>query len=208
MTRNNAHSVAALNAMQKITTLGISQAMQRRFGAFAVYWGLFESNLESLVWVLRKEKVKGVRPSTDGTPVSEWITALKAGSGELPSEANMILSHAADAAENLMSYRHSLFHGTLVAFPGAASASFIRNPRWNGEVRKREVGDAHVDENLLDMAIEAAWILLRVALLAKKLPDDTGVTLRLKEMERDVGRAKSLAGELRNLTALMNHEKY
>lgn len=208
VTKKVPHNVIALNAMHKIAGLGISPAIQQRIGAFAVYWGLFESNLEPLVWALRNETVKGVRPSTDSTSVNEWIGVLKLGNAALPSEANEVLRRAAVAAENLMNYRHSLFHGALVAFPGAASASFIRNPRWNGEVRKRPVGDAHVSENLLDMAIEAGWILLRVVLTARELPENTAVALRLKEMDRDVRRADSLAGELRHLVALMNHEKY
>jgi hypothetical protein len=35
-------------------------------------------------------------------------------------------------------------------------STFIRNPTWNGEIRKRPSHDAHVDANLLDMALDCA----------------------------------------------------
>jgi len=58
------------------------------------------------------------------------------------------------------------------------------------------------------MALGAAWILLRVALLAKQARQDTGVATQLKGIQEEVRRARSFAGELRHLAALMNHEKY
>jgi hypothetical protein len=167
---------------------------------------MFESHLEGAIWALKDEDVTNVRPSTDKMPPSEWLRVLAAGHGALSSDANDVLKLAAETADNLMSYRHSLLHGMLVPIPGAPF--FIRNPRWNGEVRKRESGDAHVDENLLDMAIEAAWILFRVALLTKRAPRDANAATELETMANEVRRARSFAGELRYLAALTNHEKY
>lgn len=206
MNRNEPHNLIALTAMEKISGLGISYVLQQRIGAFAVCWGMFESHLEGAIWALQEEDVKGARPSTDKMPSSEWLKVLAAGHVSLSPDANAVLSLAADAAENLMSYRHSLLHGMLVPIPGAPF--FIRNPRWNGEMRKRESGDAHVDENLLDMAIEAAWILFRVALLAKRALHDPSAATELEASKKEVRRARSFAGELRHLAALMNHEKY
>lgn len=196
----------ALMVMEHLSNLGIPYQIQQRIGAFAVSWGLFESNLERAVWSLRKEDVKGVRPSTDKSQVSDWIAVLENGSDDLTAAANEVLRISAQAAVDLMHYRHAMMHGTLMALPGAAL--FIRNPKWHGEIRKRESGDAHVEENLLDLAIDSAWILFRVAHCAEKAPCDPESVLKLEELKSDAQRIKSYANELRHLSALMNHEKY
>lgn len=192
--------------MEQLSKLGLPAPIQQRIGAFALSWGLFESTLERAIWALRKENVRGVRPSTDKSQVSDWIAVLSEGSQALSVEANGVLKIAADAAKDLMHYRHSLIHGTLVPIPGAPF--FIRNPRWNGEIRKRESGDAQVDENLLDLAIDAAWVLFQVVGSSEKACRDAEHIATLASLKPDVTRIKRYANELRHLAALMNQEKY
>ena len=50
-----------------------------------------------------------------------------------------------------------IVHGWML--PSPTMPTFIRNPAWNGEIRKRARHDAHVDANLLDMARDCAWVL-------------------------------------------------
>ena len=206
MERNTPHNLIALTAMTRLSEMGVDLVLQQRIGAFVVCWGLYEAHLEGALWALTGEEVKGNRPSTDKMPVSEWFEVLGKGSEHLSAAANEVLALAAEAADNLLGYRNSLVHGVLIPFPGAVS--FLRNPRWNGEERKRESGDAHVDENLLDMAIEASWILFRLVVCMRPGPQDPDVCKQIEGMGKDIRRAKSFANELRHLTALMNHEKY
>ena len=206
MQKNVPYNLVALTAIEKISELGITPSLQQKIGAFAICWGLFESHLESAIWALQDENVNGNRPSTEKNTLSEWFACLANGHIDLPLGANAVLKDAAQAADNLMDYRHSLFHGMLVPIPGAPF--FIRNPSWSGEMRKRKSGDAQVDENLLDMAIESAWILFRVAVLIKKAIKNNDKARDLENMKKDVLRARSFAGELRHLAELMNHEKY
>lgn len=194
--------------IQRIANLGITADLQQRIGAFAVTWGLFESTLEYAIWSLRNEDVRDARPSTERMQVGEWLDVLGQGHSTFSTKANEVLRMAAIAGEDLMNYRHSLFHGHLLAFGTPGQASFLRNPAWHGETRKRPVGDAHVSLNLLDMAIEAAYYLLVVAKTVPKAQLEPSETEKLEAMLDDVGRAKSFACELRNLTALMNYEKY
>lgn len=208
MDQNTAHNIVALTAITRIAELGVSLPMQQRIGAFVVCWGLYETRLEGVIWKLTGEEVAGVRPSTDKGPASGWFDVLAKGSDTLTTEANEVLSIAAKASANLLAYRNSLIHGTLLSFPGANSVTFLRNPRWSGEVRKRESGDAHVDENLLDMAIEAAWILIRMVACFNEATEMEAVSDQLEQMQQDLSKANSVAGELRHLTALMNLEKY
>lgn len=202
------HNAVALEVMQRISRTGITPSLQERIGAFAVMWGLFETRLEGAVWALKEENVNGVRPSTDKSQVSDWIDVLAAGHKNLSEDANKVLKQAGHAAEDLMSYRHALFHGYLMAFGKPGEAMFLRNPMWNGEIRKREVGDAHVSDNLLDLALEAAWHLFGVAQTVPKAMTDPKEAMALEAMKDDVRRVRSSASELRHLTAMVNSEKY
>ena len=166
---------------------------------------MFESHLERAVWVLQNENVEGNRPSTDKTSAHKWIEVLEKGSEEISDKANEVLDQASKAAKDLMSYRHSLFHGYLVTLGG--TAMFIRNPGWNGEVRNREAGDAHIDENIIDLAIDAAWVLFSIVIAVTKLPDGEGYE-GIEAYEKEARRIKSNANEVRHISALMNHEKY
>ena len=174
-----------------------------RIGAFGVLWTVLESRLEQLVWILTEENVRGARPTTDKTTVSDWIKIFGKGAKWLTPEANQVLSAAAEAAFDLMEYRHALVHGWIVPFQSAPF--FVRNPSWNGEHRKRPSNDAHIDENLLEMAISAASTLNDLAATLKAAPKDSA---RLVAFGTSVRNAKSMAYELRQLRELVIHEKY
>lgn len=200
------HNKQSLNILTHLIGWGFSPAVQQRIGAFGVVWGVFETNLETTLWALCGETVAGLSPSTDKTTIKKWITALSSGSAKFPVEAQDVLRLTAVAAEDLRNYRHALVHGWLIPYP--TMPSFILNPSWNGELRSRPSSDAHVDENLLDMAIDAAWVLCRVIFAARQACTDINKVSSLTALKSEVIRAKGQANELRHLTALMNHEKY
>lgn len=200
------HREQSLRVLAHLVGWGFPPDVQQRIGALGVIWGMFEANLETTLWALREEQVVGVRPSTDKTTISQWIDALGEGSAKLNTEGQDILRSASIAAKDLMEYRHALVHGWLIPFQ--TMPTFVRNPTWNGEIRKRPTSDAHVDENLLDMAIDAAWILCRVVFAAKAACSDARQAATLTALKNEVSRAKSEANELRHLAASMNHEKY
>jgi hypothetical protein len=185
---------------------GFRPKLLRRIGLLVILWGLFETKLEVAVWRLLDEDVAGRRPSTDGKGPYALIKALRAGSPRLNESACDVLKQAADAAENLMNYRHSLIHGNMI--PSAEMPSFLRNASWYGEIRLKGTGEAFVTENLLDMAIDSVGTLCKVALATqgafRNRPDARGLMV----LEPDVHRAVSQTGELRDLVAAVNHEKY
>lgn len=200
------HREQSLNVLARLARWGLPPEVQQRIGALGVVWGVFESNLETTLWALHDEEVAGARPSTDKKTISQWINAMGKRSPKLNAEAQDILRLTSIAAKDLMEYRHALVHGWLIPFP--TMPIFIRNPRWNKEVRNRQSSAAHVDENLLDMAIDAAWTLCRVVYAARSVCADLSKTTVLMALKPDVTRAKSQTNELRHLTALMNHDKY
>jgi hypothetical protein len=200
------HREQSLNVMARLAGCGLPPEVQQRIGALGIVWGVFELNLETTLWALSDEQVAGVRPSTDKTSINQWIDAMGKPSTKISAEAQDVLRLAAIAAKDLMEYRHAIVHGWLIPF--TTMPSFIRNPCWKKEVRKRPSSEAHLDENLLDMAIDAAWTLCRVVFAARSACADPSKTTTLRALKAEVTRAKSLANELRHLSALMNHEKY
>lgn len=200
------HREQSLNVLSHLSGWGFPPEVQQRIGALAVVWSVFESNLETTLWALREEKVSGVRPSTDKTSVGQWINAMAECSVKFSNETQDVLHLAVLAAKDLMEYRHAVVHGWLI--PSETMPTFIRNPSWNGELRKRTSNDAHVDENLLDMAIDTAWTLCRVVFQTRDACTDPDKESSLAALKPEVVRARSQANELRHLTALMNHEKY
>lgn len=197
------HSTHAKKAIAKLSKLGFPEPVLMRIGAFGILWTVLESKFEQLVWLLTEENVRGLRPTTDKTMVSNWIKILGKGATWLTPEANQVLSAAAEAAFDLMEYRHALVHGWIVPFQSAPF--FVRNPSWNGEHRKRPSNDAHINENLLEMAISSASTLNDVATTLQVAPKDSA---RIVAFSTSVRNAKSMAYELRQLRELVLHEKY
>lgn len=198
-------SQRAESILERVATWGITPEIQRRLGAFGVVWGMFETNLERAVLSLQGETIgPGVRPSTDGTPIAEWIKILAQPSTRIPRSEHGLLEYASEAATDLMEYRHAVVHGWLM--PSSLGLSFIRNPRWKGELRKRPSNEAYVSERLLDMAIDASWVLCQLV-FTLRIACEQPARADLRSLVPDVARARSQALELRHLADLMNHEK-
>lgn len=199
-TENSAKILTHLNGW------GFPPEVQQRLGAFAVVWGVFEAHLETMLWALKGEQVKGRRPSTDKTSVADWISELGKMWPQLGQTAQEVFCAASQAAFDLMEYRHAVMHGSML--PSPTMPTFIRNPAWNGEIRKRPSHDAHVDANLLDLALDCAWVLCRFVIAAGELGTGPARVAVIEALKREVTRVRLQANELRHLTALMNSEKY
>jgi hypothetical protein len=200
------HTERSSQILARMTGLGFPPEVQQRIGVLAVVWGIFESNLETTIWALRDDEVAGVRPWTDKTQISDWIKELGKDWSQLPTEAQAVLHIASLAAYDLMEYRHAVVHGWML--PSPTMPTFIRNPRWHGEERRRPSHDAHVDENLLDMAIDSAWSLCQVVFAARATCTEPAKVASLAALKPEASRARSYANELRHLTELVNDEKY
>lgn len=199
------HRLKAEKIIAYIGRIGVSLAIQQRIGAFVVIWGIFESNLENVLWLLKEEKVEGVKPTTEGKPAGLLMDELGLLNGILSDEAHGIISEACLAAKELADYRHAIMHGTVTSFAG--SVSFIRNPLWHGGKRTKPTHDAHIDENLLDMAIDCAGILSHLVISIRVKETIADINTEIEALKWEVRRCRSQASELRHLADLMNHEK-
>lgn len=193
--------------MERLGTWGFSTQTLQRLGGFAVLWGMFESKLEAALWALSGEQVHGVRPFTDKLPISAQIKQLVERSGRLSQSAQRVIGDGADAAMHLMEYRHATMHGAMIP-SGLGGPSFIRNPQWHGVKRGRPTHEAHIDENLLDLAIDTAWVLCRLLFAIVGTADETSIDANVQTLKQEVLKAKSQANELRHLTEHVNSEKY
>lgn len=193
---------------QRLGSMGLPPDALQRIGAFGMVWGQFETFLETAVWALREEAVTGKRPSTEGQQIGEWIKTLGKGHPKFSAEVNGILAATSQAASDLKEFRHSLFHGALLSFGTEPQA--IRNPRWHGELRRRPLGQAHINSETLDAAIGTSWALCRLAFNVVNY-SKTGDEKLIAPLRPKVVRAVKAAHELRHyiaiMTALMNHEK-
>lgn len=162
--------------------------------------------METTLWALKGEQVRGTRPSTDKTTIADWISELGKERPHLVPAAQEVFCAASQAAFDLREYRHAVTHGSML--PSPSMPRFIRNPAWNGEIRMRPSNDAHVDANLLDMALDCAWVLCRFVIAAREMCTDLAKAGAIEALKREVTCVRLQAGELRHLTALMNSEKY
>ena len=200
------HTENSANILTHLNGWGFPSDVQQRLGALAVVWGVFEANLETTLWALKGELVKGTRPSTDKTSIADWINELGKMWPRLGPAAQEVFCAASLAAFDLMEYRHAVMHGSML--PSPTMPTFIRNPAWNGEIRKRVSHDAHVDANLLDIALDCAWVLCRFVIAVREVCADQAKVTAIEALKPDVIRVRSQVSELRHLTALMNSEKY
>jgi hypothetical protein len=198
----------SLDIQTRLISVGLQPTHLMMMGSFITVYGLFETTLERSLWTLREIKVEGERPFTEKMNTEAQFKMLGNGSSKLTDKCNAILKIAADAARDLNEYRNSLVHGYLLSFGPDCVPSFMKNPRWHGEDRKKAVGDAYIDEPFQDLVLIAAWNLFLLMSTIEKVFTDTEAQKAIEAMKDDVDRAKSYANEARHLRSLMNHEKY
>src|ERR1700742_2514347 len=104
------HTENSVNILTHLGGWGFSPEVQQRLGALAVVWGVFEANLETTLWALEEEQVKGKRPSTDEATVGKWFKELGNAWPGFTTLAHEVFQAPSLAASDLMEYRHALVH--------------------------------------------------------------------------------------------------
>ena len=187
---------------------GLTRGMQHRIGLLVIAWGMYECNLELLLWAIKGENPAGIKPSTDAKPVSDWINRLRNDSKALHERLANGAAIICDCADDLLTFRNAIVHGWLVPVE-VGGPLFLNNPRWFSD-RKRPSTEAHISDQLLDMGIECADILLEgVARISASIADQINFESHFPLAILDKLRhAQSMAHEIRYLTSMMNFEKY
>lgn len=101
--------------------------------------------------------------------------------------------------------RHNIAHG--VSVKAGETLGYARNPRWHGELRKREFGAFWADEYTLDLVREALAVLLRVIMHLSH--DDVSLKdVASASAMKAIKLASSVLGEFASETYNPSYEKY
>ncbi|MFM2410143.1 MAG: hypothetical protein RL481_971, partial [Pseudomonadota bacterium] len=158
------------------------------------------------IWALEGIDPKGIRPKTDGKPISELIAMLECRTEEeLEPNVRQMLTNWCAAARSGFIIRHNVAHG--LSFKMEKTLVFSRNPRWQGEVRGREFSDLWCDTGTLDMIRDSFATLLRVI---GTLAQDRKPPLEIArpQVMRALREARSILGEFADRFYNPSFEKY
>lgn len=190
--------------------LGLNQSMLGSIGLIASFAGNIEYRLEFALWALQGYDPKGRSHPKDGLPVSALIDEFKAQSSHIENtELCEVIRMWCEAAKPAFKCRNAIMHGISLPWSDQ-SATFMRNPRIYGELRKREYSEFHADEHTLTLMEGAFATLLRAIALIQNWANDAAKPDQdtFAAMMKALRDARSISVELVDLAAAVNHEKY
>lgn len=193
-------------ADQLDAALGLDAVVGSKLASIIVFAANIEYHLERAIWVLEGIEPKGIRPKTDGKPSSELIAMLEGRAGEEPEvDVRQMLEIWCKAARSGFVIRHNIAHG--VSLKMEKTLIFSRNPRWHGEVRRREFGDLWCESGTLDLIRESFATLLRVI---GTLAQDQKPPLEIArpQVMHALREARSILGEFADQFYNPSFEKY
>ncbi|WP_145986968.1 hypothetical protein [Bradyrhizobium vignae] len=168
--------------------------------------GSIEHHLERALWRVRSIDPKGIKPETDARAITDLIGMLERFAADLPpGDERTLLEGWCLSARYGFTIRHNIAHG--VAMTLGSSLVYARNPRWHGEIRKREFGDFWADEPTLDLVRQAMAVLLRIVIqLSREEVSLKSVASPLAL--RALSTARSVLGEFASQDYNPSFEKY
>ncbi|MDP3196132.1 hypothetical protein [Tabrizicola sp.] len=191
-----------------LTNRGLTVDRLASIGAIAVLASHCEFYAEQAVWSIDAIPVQGTRPRTDAKPISELIRLLADfEEGKLKVGLTPLVAQWCKSADLCFSCRNSLMHGSTMYMDGEFT-TFARNVPTQGAKRKREFRDFYASQNTLNLLEQAFEYLLHgiyVIWTESEKPDALG---DISKIMRGLREAWSIAAELDNLAAAVNHEKY
>ncbi|MCV9940431.1 hypothetical protein OIU35_29120 [Boseaceae bacterium BT-24-1] len=197
-----------MSLLDLLNAQGFRASVLERVGALILGCSLLENQLEVVLWQLGKWPEPGEMPATDKMMASQRISTFKSLACEAAfPELRPRVDEFADAAENILAYRNAIAHGYPIGSfaPGEAGIS-ISNTRWHGEKRKRDSQTAHLDERVIDMVLEALFLLLK-ALHAGHWQAQEEMKLPAMLQSPGLSKARLLSDEARSLSATVNGER-
>lgn len=194
------------NADLEQQRLGLSPSVGQKIAAIVTFSGSIEHYLERALWKLKKIDPQGIRPDTDSKMISDLIAMLESFAATLAlGDERLLLEGWCAAARSGFVVRHNVVHGLPVRL--GDKLGYMRNPRWHGEIRKREFGDFWAEEGTLDLVREAMAVLLRI------IHQLTGDDVSLKDIASPLAlkalvMARSVLGEFASQNYNPSYEKY
>lgn len=186
--------------------LKLDEHTSRKIAAIIIYSGDIEYFLELAIWKLKAIDPKGLRPITDAKNVTDLIKLFESCAPDTPNDIKPHWIHTwAKAARSAYIIRNTIAHG--VSNNMGETITFMRNPRWHGEVRKREFGDFWCDSNSLDMTADSFATLRRMVAsiaITERTINEIGQGIAIKALNE----ASSVLGEFAQRAYNPSFEKY
>jgi hypothetical protein len=190
--------------------LGLTAPMLAKIGAIAVLAGNIEYETETTIWALEGHDPAGKRHSMDGGRIRDGIKALADMSSSLPpGDFKNLVATWCQAAEPAFKCRNSIFHGVTLG-GDRERVSFLKNPRWQGEIRKRELPRFHAGEHTLALMEQVFAVLYRVIVTIDRLVRHTDMEVShntAQTLLSALREARSVSSELEDLAAAVSHER-
>lgn len=121
----------------------------RKLTAIIIYCGNIEYHLERAIWKLAAIDPKGIRPKTDSKPITKLIEMFEALTPEMEKEYPPHWMRTwCKATRSGFTIRNNIAHGVTSKL--GDPISFMRNPRYEGELRNREHGSFWCNPSTLD----------------------------------------------------------
>lgn len=195
-----------------LNMLGFKPAILESIGATAVLASGVEFWVERTIWKIKNENPSGVVPSTDGKSIGALIRTLDDLAKDMPSgnlkDALQIWTVTARSAFNS---RNTIFHGMAIPFNalGGKGITFFKNTSWSKESRSRERASFLADNHTLKLLREVFVTLVQTISFINLIVDDNvnGDDVA-KDLIPSLRRVRSIAVEIEDLPAAVNHEKY
>lgn len=146
---------------------GTDTIIGQKIAAIIAYSGHIEYCIERVIWKLDGTDPRGTFPRTDTKPITDLIKMLEKLVSSMPADQAKVMMEAwCAAALSGAKIRHNIAHGVPLKL--GETLTFVRNPQWHGESRKREFGDFWADEHTLLMVTASLATLLRIIVLIEK----------------------------------------
>ncbi|MEH6714287.1 hypothetical protein [Parasphingorhabdus flavimaris] len=186
--------------------LGLTPEIGMKVAAIISFAGAIEHFLERALWRLRGIDPNGTKPDTDAKMISDLISMFeKFGEDLADSDHRAFIVSWCAAAKSGFLIRNNIAHGVPMKI--GETLAYMRNPRWEGEVRKRNFGDFWADLPTLDLVREAMAVLYRsITLLSKE--DASLADVITDEAKQAVNTARSVLGEFASQSYNPSFEKY
>ena len=190
--------------------LGLTASMLAKIGAIAVLAANIEYETETTIWALETHDSASKRHSMGRHPMRGGIKALADASSSLPpGNFKDLVATWCQAAEPAFKCRNTIFHSMTIS-DDSEQVSFLKNPRWQGEIRKRELARFHTGEHTLALMEQVFAVLYRVIVTIDRLVRHTDMEVSHntdKTLLSALREAKTVSSELRDLAAAVNHER-
>ncbi|RUX92047.1 MULTISPECIES: hypothetical protein [unclassified Mesorhizobium] len=175
--------------------LGITTEIGAKIAAIVTFGSAIEYHLERYIWQALKIEYKGVRPKTDLKKITDLIGMLEGHAAELHSaEERDFLETWCTATRLAFEIRNDIVHGLPIKLEN--TVVFNRNPRWEGEQRRKDFTDFWAEDYALDR------MRAFMAVIARIIVELHGGHLKLSQMASQATAVRAIRQVKRTLEEL------